>query len=278
MKKILIPTDFSNLGEFAWTVASFLATKTGATIDIISIVNGPNGAYYNNEGDLMNDEGNDFSDWHKNASINEEKMKKWILGKDQINTTLCKIGEIDKTIIQYAEKHEIDLIIMGTEGLFNKGFLSKGSHTEFIANHSPIPVLSLKCDRSDLDLKEMVFVSDFTDNKALNLDIVKGIQKAFGSTLVLLKIITPKNKESEEETKYAMRAFAELNSLENFELNLYNDHSVESGIGKFSAERDIDMIILGTQQSTGFSKLFKKSISDDVVNHLYHPILTFPIK
>jgi len=277
MKKILVPTNFSDLGDFAYTVANHLANETNSTIDVLSIVPGPQGAIYSSGGDLINDEGNDYSEWYDRLENDKKKMVEWTAGKDHIVKTDSIIGNIDNDIIAYAESNDIDLIVMGTEGLFDKKLWSKPSHTQYITNHTSIPVLSLKCDRSDIDLKEMVFVGDFLHPEKINLDCVKTIQKAFNSKLVLLKIKTPSANRTQEEIVADMHAFAKANELENYETNIYSDQNVEAGIGKFSAERDIDMIILGTHQHKGFSRLFRKSISDDVVNHLYHPVLTFPL-
>ena len=93
----------------------------------------------------------------------------------------------------------------------------------------------------------------------------------------MLKIKKPNNQRTDIQVHEDMEKFAQLNKLENYTLNIYADPSVEAGIGKFCAEKDIDMIILGTHQSSGFSRLFRHSVSNDVVNHLFHPILTFPI-
>jgi len=278
MKKILIPTDFSKLGDYAYTIANFLANKTGAKIDVISIVPGPQGAIYSKTGALLNDEGNDYTEWYNRLNIQKEKMEKWVEDKINIAQTFCTIGNIDQYILDYANAQNMDLIVMGTEGLFNKNVWSKGSHTEFITNHADVPVLSLKCDRSDLNLQEIVFISDFLHNEKMDLEIVKSIQAAFNSKLRLLKIKKPNHQRTQEQIENDMKAFALTNDLSNYQMDVYEDKTVESGIGKFCAAEDIDMVVLGTHQAKGFSKLFRKNISDDVVNHLYHPILTFPIK
>lgn len=278
MKKILIPTDCSELGDYAYTIANFLADKTGAGIEVISVVPGPQGAIYSVDGNLTNDEGNDYSEWYSRLEAQKEKVENWVQGKDHIVATYCTIGNIDQYILDYANDQDIDLIIMGTEGLFNKNAWSKGSHTEFITNHADVPVLSLKCDRSDLNLQEIAFVSDFLHNEKMDLTIIKSIQEAFNSKLRLLKIKKPNHQRTQEQIESDMAAFAATNELNNIKMDIYEDKTVESGIGKFCAANDIDMVVLGTHQAKGFSKLFRKNISDDVVNHLYHPILTFPIK
>ena len=278
MQKILIPTDFSELGDFAYTVATHLAKATGAKIMALSVLNGPPGAMYTNDGQLINDEGEDYSEWNKRLNENKEKMQAWISGKEDIVDSRCFIGNIDETILRCSEEHNVDLIVMGTHGLFMKSMWTPGSHTEYVTNHSSVPVLSLKCDRSDIDLSEIVFVSDFLEDQKVDLSVLKTIQKAYNAKLLLLKVLTSKENRTQEQIKQDMTSFVESNEVENYEMHTYSDDNVEGGIGKFCAEKDIDLIVLGTHQTRGFSKLFKHSVSDDVVNHLYHPILTFPIQ
>lgn len=278
MKKILVPTDFTDLGNYAYGVADILAKGTGAEIITLSVIPGPRGAIYDDRGELTNDEGNDYTEWTKRLAKVKEQMNDWIENKSNVVNSICTIGNIDDSILHYSDANDIDLIVMGTEGLFDKSIWSKGSHTEFISNHAGLPVLSLKCDRSNLDLKEILFVSDFIEPEEIDLSILKSIQKSNDSKLVLLQVKTPKRNRTNEQIADDIQAFADKNGLENYSMNIYEDTSVESGIGKFSAENDIDLIVLGTHQGYGFSKLFKGSISDDVVNHLFHPILTIPMK
>ena len=278
LKKILIPSDLTELSDYAYSIAHHLADKTGAGIDLLSIIPGPQGAYYSNSGALINDEGNDYSEWTSRREKVNQQLVDWARDKKHIHSILCKIGNVDEDIIAYAENNNVDLIIMGTEGVFDQRKWNKGSHTEFLTKHTDVPVLSLKCDRTNLDLKEIVLVSDFLENKEMSLQALKEIQQAFQSRLILLKIKVPKHKRTDEQIHQDMHSFARTNGLENYELAIHEDSNVEAGVGKFCAQRDIDLIVLGTHQKTGFSRLFRHNISDDMVNHLFHPILTFPIK
>ncbi len=277
MKKILLPTDFSDLGDFAYGIASKLAKDTNAEIIALSIVSGPPGAIYSLSGELTNDEGNDYSEWKRKLDASKAKLQDWVSGKPGIVHTISAIGNVDDTILRISEVEEVDLIVMGSEGLYRKSVWSKDSHTEYVTNHSEIPVLSLKCDRENIDLNQIVLVGDFLTAEKINVNILKVIQEAYQSTLVLLTINTPSQTRTEKEVHSDMELFAKCNDLSNYVMKTYNDVTVESGIGKFTAENDIDLIAMGTHQGHGFSRLFKGSISDDVVNHLYHPILTFPI-
>lgn len=277
MKKILLPTDFSDLGDFAYGIASKLAQDTNAEITALSIVSGPAGAIYSLDGELTNDEGNDYSEWRRKLENSKIKLAEWISDKPGITQAVSAIGNVDDTILRISDTEDSDIIVMGTEGLYRKSVWSKESHTEYITNHSDIPVLSLKCDRDNIDLKQILLVGDFLIAEKINMDVLKSIQETYQATLVLLTVNTPAQIRTDTEVYDDMEAFAKINELSNYVMRTYNDSTVESGIGKFAAENDIDLIAIGTHQGHGFSKLFRGSISDDVVNHLYHPILTFPI-
>lgn len=278
MKKILIPTDLSHLADFAYAIASIIAEKTNASIEVLSIVSGPQDAIYDKEDHLKNDEGEDYTKWYAQKEKVEKELSNWVNTKNNISKHSVKIGRIENDILHYANKNQIDLIIMGTHGAAGLKQLMYGSHTEHIANKSAIPVLSLKCDRSDLDLNEFVLVSDFHDIKKVDLNVLKSIQNAFNSKLVLLRINTPHDFEAQNITHANMQKFAELNDLKNIEFSIFNALTIEEGIVAFCDQNEIDLIALGTHQKKGIIKLFRENISEDVINHIYHPILSFPLK
>lgn len=277
MNKILIPVDFSPRSDYAYNLAVHLAEQCNAKIDLISIVPGPQGVYYDEMGNIQVDEGLDLTPYEAKQEVVKNKMGAWVKGKRRIGSTFVKIGNIEKDIQYYAEHNGVDLIVMGTEGSMDNSWFG-GTHTQHISNHTSIPVLSLKCDRTDINLEKILLVSDFVESMPLDLKMLKDIQHAFQSRIVLLFVKTISSKESNDDILMRMADFVKRNDLARVEYQIHEDKAVESGIGKFAAMENIDLIAMGTHQKTGFSKLFRTNISDDVINHLYHPILTFPIR
>lgn len=277
MKSILLPTDFSALGDFAYSLASQIAQSTGATITALSVVPGPPDAAYSHKGILLDDQDQDLTELRKRLTAAKAAMAVWVGDKPAIAQTECLIGAVDSLIIHYAEDHAMDLIAMGSDGLSTKSLWSRGSHTEYITNHVDIPVLSLKCDRSDIRMDTIALFSDFADSQKINLKALLDLQAAFDSTLHLVRVVKPKDSRTDDELLADIELFARHNDLDQYKAQLYAAETVESGIVKYCASQHIDLVALGTHQSRGFARLFTSSISDDVVNHLYHPILTFPI-
>jgi nucleotide-binding universal stress UspA family protein len=191
---------------------------------------------------------------------------------------LVKYGHINEEILKQANVLNADLIVLGTQTNTGIKELFNPTHGEYIAMHADIPVLTLKCDRSDMEVKSIVLASSFKVPEIPNAEIVLAFQKAFGAKLYLLRINTPADFIPDGEAERNMKLFALMNNLENYELCIYNDNDVEDGILHFVAKHNIDIIAIGSKQRTGLNKLINGCVSSDLVNHVYKPILTFKLK
>ncbi len=278
MKKILVPTDLTVLGDYAYTIASKIAESNDAQIILLSVVMAPQNTLFDANGNFIEDGESDYTVLKQKQVLLQEQLDKFAENKKQISKQISVIGNINQAILNCTKNEEIDLIVMGTNGNYSQTLFSHQSHAEFLINHSSIPIITLKCDRSNLNVDKIAFVSDFLEPENYQLDTLKKVQSIFDSTLILLKILTKRQIRPKEEIIKTIENFAEKNELNKYEIHFYEDQSVEHGVSKFCAEKDIDLIALGTHQRSGFSKFFRHSITDDIVNNVFHPILTFPIK
>jgi hypothetical protein len=71
--------------------------------------------------------------------------------------------------------------------------------------------------------------------------------------------------------------FIEGFDYSNFDINIYNDETVEKGILNFSHSIDADLIGISTHGRQGIAHFFNGSISEDLVNHAKRPVITFKI-
>lgn len=277
MKKILIPSDLSELTDFAYDIAVKIAESCDAKIDLLSIIPAPNNASFDNEGNIKTDTGSDLSELFKERDTKQQKLQEWANIKDRINFTSTKIGHIDDTILRYVEENDIDMVAMGTTGAHGVKQWLSNSHAAKIVRNASVPVLTLKCDRSGFKIEDLVFVSDFHDPQKINLNPIKTIVKALNIDLHFLKINTQRDFQPTRTIRIAMEKFAELNELEDVKFHVYCDETVEKGITNFSADTGYELVAIGSHQRSGVSRMFNSSISEDVVNHIWQPILTFPI-
>ncbi len=277
MNKILLPTDLSPLADFAYALAHKIAGYMHAEIEVISIVPAPAEALFDNAGNLKEDEGEDFSQWRKEKEELEHKIRDWAADKEDIKSIYMKIGRVDEDIVRYAHERNTDLIVMGTSGADGMEELLRGSHAQHIIRKASVPVLTLKCDRSDLILRDMLLVSDFKSDEKLDLGIIKDLQSVFGTRINLLKVNTSRDFETNRDVMQRMMHFATVNDLHNVQYHVYCDQTVEKGIANFSSDSGIDFVCIGTHQRSDISRMFNHSISEELVNHIFQPVLTFPV-
>lgn len=273
MIKILVPTDFSDVAAFATNMAQKLSDKLTAKITLLHVVNTPSGVLTDENGHVIDDGENDLTAY-KN-SLKESKSKMTDLAASlpsNVNTQLVE-GFLNQSIIKYIKQEHIDLVVMGTKGAQGIKELLKGSETEVIVRKSPVPVLSLMCDRSDMKLDKMLLVHDFQEATIQDLTMHKAILEAFNAQLHLLKIVD--GDQSEMVVEKEMREFAKVNELNDAVFHIFKDGDVEEGITHFLQEHDFDLLSIGTHGHKGFKHWLNGSVAEDLVNHLHKPILTF---
>ncbi|MCV9934044.1 universal stress protein [Flavobacterium sp. LS1R47] len=274
MKRILVPTDFSEHAEDALKVAAQIAKKNNAEIIILHTLELPSQMNDAITGGISIPETMLFMK-KANEMLSKIAERAYLDGLTIIEMT--KLDRPAEGIEKVANEHEIDLIIMGSNGTSGLEELVIGSNTEKVVRHSEIPVLVIKKHMNEFKTTNFVFASDFS--KEIEKPFKKLIEfaKIFDSKLHLVMICTPNSFKPTHVAKKIMNDFITPFNLDNYSTHIYNDTNIENGIINFSNSIDADLIGMCTHGRTGFSHFFNGSISEDIVNHAIQPIITFKI-
>jgi nucleotide-binding universal stress UspA family protein len=270
--KILIPTDFSVQAEFAYLMVKKLEEKTPVDIHFLHVMNVPDTVSLDAGGNIQTCGEIDVNYVEKQKEIAERKLAdlKTLYG-DDINSHLV-FGKVTDGILNFAENNHFDLIVMGTKGAWGIKEKLSGSETQMIARKSKIPVLSLMCDRSDLNIQNILLVHNFNHPAKENLQLMHKLIKAFNTKFHLLQIISGKVEAEKARVESNMKMFAELNGIVNYECHLINDNDVEKGVVNFNQMSNMDIVCIGTHGKGG---LFHHSATEKLINHLFKPIISF---
>ena len=275
MKKILVPTDFSEQADFALKVGADLAKKHNAQIHLLHMVELPMHQIIATSNYSELPEAIFFMKVaHKNF---EESLE----GKEYLDDLdiyeHIKFNDISVGIAEMCEENEFDLIVMGSHGTSGIKELFIGSNTEKVVRSSKIPVLVIKNKHDEFNVDNFVFASEFKDDsKDAYVQAVK-FAKYFDAKIHLLTVNTAGNFRATLEAEKAMENFLKGTDYSNYTTNIYNDYSVEQGILNFSKLIDADLIGISTHGRQGIAHLFNGSISEDLVNHAKRPVITFKI-
>jgi nucleotide-binding universal stress UspA family protein len=278
IKNVLLTTDFSPLSNYATKIALKVAKKTSARLHILHVVALPSHILLDNNGELLDDCEMDNSMPRSKKEEAYVKLNEWKQQNYTDTELSVRFGHFNEESVKYASEINADLIIMGSHGVHSYKDKITGSHTEYVAMHSSSPVLTIKSDNGIQDIKKMVLVSSFNEDDIPNCNAALALQKTFGASLCLLRINTSNNFLADHDAIEHMKQFASNHGIENADYYVYKAHSIEEGILQFAAREKIDMIMIGSNQRTGFARFLQGCISAELINHAETPLLTFPIK
>lgn len=273
--KVLIPTDFSVQADYAYIMVNKLSEKMPMEIHFLHVMPVPDTVYLDMNGAVQTCGEIDPGYVRAQKDIADSKLKvlKTQYG-EQIHTHLV-LGKITDSIIDFSEKNNFDLIVMGTKGAW--GFKEKisGSETQIIARRSKIPLLSLMCDRSDLQINNVLLVHNFNVPTNEDLSMLQKMILSFDTKVHLLQITSGDVAKELTTAEGNMKKFAELNGITNFECHLIHDMDVENGVVHFNQMNDMDLLCIGTHGKGG---IFHHSATEKLINHLFKPIISFHLK
>lgn len=142
IRRILFPTDFSESADHAWMFALQFAQDFGAEVHVLHVVAPPPRL---TEAYSMNFDPAKFA-----AVVTAEaetSLDRLVEGAKDRHLTFhreVRIGVDFHEIIDYARKHEIDLIVMATHGRTGLAHALVGSVAEKVVRKASCPVLTVK--------------------------------------------------------------------------------------------------------------------------------------
>ncbi|MFU8844842.1 MAG: universal stress protein, partial [Bacteroidales bacterium] len=95
--------------------------------------------------------------------------------------------------------------------------------------------------------------------------------------LQLLHVITNDETSSDRAIK-TLHQLAEKNKLNNYDINIINNHSLENGLNSFIRKNNPDMIAVLSQGKGKIRKLIFGSTSEDIIKETEKPVFVSKIK
>ena len=275
MKKIIVPVDFSENSENALQVAAMLAKKHNLALYPLHML--------------------DIQDVSINESVSyqhertafylklAEKRFKEFLKKDYLKDVevvpLIKHYKVFSEVDSIASEVNADLIVMGSHGATGLKEFFVGSNTEKVVRYANLPVLVVKNNLPNVDFKDAVVATDFSEE---SVDAFKNVLKTldiFNAVKHVIYVNLPnENFKSTVEMQQMANDFymkVEGNTDRMISTNFICDRSIEDGILSFSNSIGADLITVITHGRKGLSHIFSGSVAEDVTNHAALQIMTF---
>jgi nucleotide-binding universal stress UspA family protein len=280
MKKILVPTDFSENAKQALHVAAGIAAKTGARLEILHANTAiayvpPLPEYY------LADQYNAL-DYHETAVEELYELKRELARTPAFQhldlETRVEEGFLFDAIRRVAREDEVDLIVIGTKGSSGLSEFFVGSNTEKVIRTAPCPVLAVPIHSGEFKLGTVAVATTLQPDQLPVFRLLAQWQELYPFTVKVLYLNNPAGFDRDAEIDTALGGFMALTGLRDaLAFTSENTFNEEASIRRFAAEHRADLIVMGTHQRQGLSHLLFGSLTEDTANHSRIPVLSVPL-
>lgn len=271
---ILIPVDFSEVAENSFLYALELAKVFGASVKVLHVYHIP-------------------SMMHAGAAIDEKirlemqqevqlKLKQF-MEKHQdslkgINYRLEEVyGYFEQEVQEKLKKEAIDLIVMGTEGASGLKKLI-GSNAYHVMTEATCPVLAVPPAARFQGMKNIVFACDiYNPIEPAAIQLLKTFSAAFGAKVDIVHVQEDLSLADSIQKKVVARLNAQLEGIDH-SFEIVEGEEVDQSLRHFLENRPADLLYLLPRHQDMIERLFKGSVSREVIYQSYLPVLTLKAK
>lgn len=276
IKKILIPTDFSETANLALEHAVKMASLVDAQITLVHVVS--TFAFRVNLPELEVDEaeGKKLSTvvGSKLASIAEE-----IGSKHGVKvTTMVTSGRIREEVVRIADEIDADIIILGTHGVSGLREFFMGSNAFRIVSEAACPVLSVQDSGKGVGFSNIVVPIDNSFHSREKLGIAVRMANAYDAEIHVCGLRSYDHDDEDLNAKFRMKMKQVEDYLKEREVKFSTTTLFCSNIATatmdFANEKNADLIVIMNEQEINSTGFFMGPYAQQVVNHSPIPVLS----
>jgi len=277
MKRLLVPTDFSERALNATQVAIELASQINAEIDFLHFTSIPIDWNY-----LNNDDTSLHPDIDKKIKSCDAELNELIALASKSNVharSFIGYSENYENIIQHVAKYDNDLIIMGSHGAAGFRAFLIGSNAQRVIRISKVPVLVIKQTTKIFDIEKLVIVSDFDNSEVSKMAYVNGLKELAAVadqvdlSLSFLYINTPDLFYSAKMVSDRMKTYEELIQHNVKEKAVINANNLEIGIQDYINKNKNVIIGMVSHGYLSLGRTMSGRKAENIANRIDDPLL-----
>lgn len=291
LNTLLITTDGSDPAEAAAQQAFALAEQLGAAVHVISVADSSiaTGVGYSGDSPSVRERLRETAN-ARATSLRDEAAER---GLDA--TAVVREGIPAKEIVDYAEDHAIDTIVIGTSGRGGVTRAIVGSVADKVVRTASVPVVTITPDAAEADvwasgIDSILLPTDGSESASDAVQRALVLAAQLDATVHLLSVIednladtlsavTGDDVESsrqlhERATDYLKTLATDVRerTLEITTATVEGDPARE--IVDYADQNGVDMIAMGTHGRGGFERLVVGSVTDGVIRESSVPVFT----
>jgi nucleotide-binding universal stress UspA family protein len=290
-KKILHPTDFSEVSLQAFDQAVALALRYGAKLRLLHAM-----VLHQYDGLTVEEGLKKLNDAYDSLRSELKNQMEEMVEHSEIAHDLCTISikrgfSASEVILGKAEESGADLIVMGTHGRSPVRRFFLGSEAEKVVRYAPCPVMVVgKMEDAPGRFKRILLPVDFSKSSHTAARLAFPLAKKHRAELhvihVYQNIIPPTyygdtddafewDPELKKRGEKAAMKFLSKHRIDGVEITThFAEGSVSKSIADAVHEHNIDLIVMGTAGLRGMNRFMVGSVTEKVLRNADVPVLT----
>lgn len=288
IQRVLFPTDLSDGSKRAFPQAAYYAHWHDAELHVLNVTGRHD---------------HDYEEAKSHFPLSTETLTKW-LGRPTHPEATGDWPDMDamrvvqeqvesahppESIIDYAEDHDVDLIVMGTHGRRGVERLLIGSVTEEVVRAAPCPALTIRSSATahpDEAVRRILVPVDFSEASEAAILHAKEIAQTYGAEIDLIHVV----EEAVYPSAYGVEpvSIPTQEIIERVEASLadlvrkdigYEHAKVQAVVGyaprailDHAKESEADLIVIATHGRTGLDRVLLGSVTERVLRQSPTPV------
>ena len=281
IKKILIPTDFSESAGNALRLAIQIAKINRAEIILLHIVTPFD---ITNKMQKISVKSDQQPLYNKAVKTMENELKR--IAKEITEKELIKVEYIinveliiDEAICDVAEKEKADLIVMGTHDTKDARAFFAGKNTYLVIQYAECPVLTIPKKMGKRGLKNIILPIRLESYSRQKVDYALQIARLFESTVFITGYTDDTNKSKQNKVvQYVNQVVGYISKLniKYKSTSIFSENFIKE-ILEYARKNKADLIVVMKKHDFDLNQLVKGTYSKQFVNHSEIPILSIPV-
>lgn len=280
MKKILVPTDFSQPAHNAASYAINLAKGIKANVELCHAMMVPAEAPMAAQvaWPLEN-----YASIKKQATYELKFLANKLAGEEKILegdnespeiTYSSEVGSVGEIVKDMVDSQSINLVVMGMAGASHLTRFLLGSNSLDIINKASFPVLLIPKNAAFNGIKKIAFATDLSIQDIEVIHSLAGLARQFNAEILITHVATEKADQQKIDA-----FLSEVTCKINYHRIYYRDikdKSINTGLSWLTQHAQIDMLVMVHRQHNFFYSLFKSSHTQQLARHIHIPLLVYP--
>lgn len=276
MKKILLPTDFS---ENAYNAIKYALQLYKTEECTFYLLNTYTPVLYDNEYLVYSSSQPTLTEIYSNNSMQGldrvlRRIKRNFKNDKHTFKKISSFNLLNDEIKELVAEKGIDLVIMGTKGATGAKEILFGTHTVHAIKKTRCPLLAIPAQYEYKPPKKILFPTDYEAEIPKLLKVLKEIATLHESTLSIMHVYFGTNLSPEQTNRKRALGRAFKNNVHHF--YSITEKSVTKAIYDFQEENEVDMLAMVNNKKSFFENLLFMPVVNEIGFNVKVPFLVLP--